>query len=92
MDNYWSGIDGLVNVPAVESDDSASINTALLDVLQQFAGVANSSEPPRKKQKRDHQIAVAMQLVSICSVADRGARVLSGVLLNESLLVHRGRK
>lgn len=91
-DNYWAGIDDLGHTLAVESDDSVSIKMALLEILQQYSTTRSSTEPPRKKRKREHETSVATELVSICCVADGGARDLSSVLLDESVLIPRGRK
>ncbi|KAJ6037044.1 Hydroxyacylglutathione hydrolase [Penicillium herquei] len=91
-DNYWADVDGLNAGSQVSHDASASIKTALTGVLREFSRHVESSEPQRKKRKRDHEVSVATDLVSICGSSTDGVKSLSAVLLEESLLFGSERK
>ena len=86
-DNYWAGIDDLGDIPRSEHDSDTPIKSALGDILRDFSAGSGSSQPIAKKRKRDQEISVAIHVVSICSAASEGVRVLPGILLEESLLV-----
>lgn len=88
-DNYWAGIEELGDVPAIEYNDIASIRTTLSDILRQFA---TGSEQLQKKRKRDHDDAVATQLVSTCHTSDEGVRLLPVAFLEGSVLIDSERK
>jgi len=90
-DNYWVGVEDLGDVPAIEHDDSDSVKKAFRDVLRQFS-IGADSGPPSKKRKRDQEISVATQLVSICDASSQGVRSLPAVLLEESMLIGPARK
>ncbi|OQD74806.1 hypothetical protein PENDEC_c009G00787 [Penicillium decumbens] len=90
-DNYWVGVEDLGDVPAIEHDDSDSVKKAFRDILRQFS-IGADSGPPSKKRKRDQEISVATQLVSICDASSQGVRSLPAVLLEESILIGPARK
>jgi ribosomal biogenesis protein LAS1 len=89
-DNYWVGVEDLGDVPAIERDDSGSVKKAFGDVLRQFS-TGSGSGPPSKKRKRDYEVSVAAQLVSVCDASSQGVRSLPAVLLEGSMLIDSGR-
>lgn len=95
-DNYWAEVDVLGDVPAIEHDDTASVESAFRDVLQRFVGGSGSGSasgpPPSKKRKRDQEDSVAARLATVCNASGQGVRLLSAVLLDGSFLVDSGRR
>jgi ribosomal biogenesis protein LAS1 len=89
-DNYWVGVEDLGDVPAIEHDDNGSVKKAFRDILRQFS-TGSGSGPPSKKRKRDYEVSVAAQLVSICDASNQGVRSLPAVLLEGSMLIDSGR-
>ncbi|KAJ5636066.1 uncharacterized protein N7484_009379 [Penicillium longicatenatum] len=91
-DNYWAEIDDLGFVSNVDHDDSASVQTALTSVLREFSTGSRSTEPQAKKRKRDQEISISTDLVSICGNSIEAVRSLPTILLDEFLLVGSERK
>ncbi|KAJ5527341.1 hypothetical protein N7513_011500 [Penicillium frequentans] len=90
-DNYWAEIDDLGAVSNVDRDDSASVQCALTRVLREFSTGTRSTEQP-KKRKRDQEISVSTDLISICGESIEAVRLLPTVLLDEFLLVGSERR
>ncbi|KAJ5945709.1 hypothetical protein N7454_002548 [Penicillium verhagenii] len=91
-DNYWAEIDALA-VPNAAYDDGATVQSALTSILRDFStSPGSSSEPQRKKRKRDQEASVSMDLVSICGSSSEAVRLLPTVLLDEFILVDSERK
>lgn len=91
-DNYWVGIEDLGDAPAIEHDDSDSIKAVFGEILQRFSCGSGSTGPLPKKRKRDHEVSVATQLVSLCDASSQGVRLLPGVLLDGAMLRDPARK
>lgn len=91
-ENYWAGIDDVGYGPAVEGSDGVSERAMLAGILRQFSASAESAEPVRKKRKRDYQVSVAGELVSVCGLSGERIRLLSEVLFDESVVIDSGRK
>ncbi|KAJ5101866.1 hypothetical protein NUU61_004088 [Penicillium alfredii] len=99
-DNYWADINDLGDMPSATRShshddvdhDSTSLEAALCDLLRPFSTGKTSAEPVRKKRKRDQELALASQLVSICAAEKDAVRVLAGVLLGRSVVIPSDRK
>lgn len=88
-DHYWGELDnGVFSRP--ESNDTASMESALRDILRNFArepghGV-ESAGPPSKKRKRDQEDSIATRLVEIIGTSSLGAQLLAIVMMELSFL------
>ncbi|KAE8349701.1 glyoxylase [Aspergillus coremiiformis] len=94
-DSYWVKIDlnaGFAAAGTVDGVDDEPIKAATRACLAQVAGEAGVSEPPRKKRRVQILSSVGTQLVSVCKGSGRGSAVVSGVLLEDSILVPAGRR
>ncbi|EAW13139.1 rRNA-processing protein LAS1 [Aspergillus clavatus NRRL 1] len=101
-DYYWAktALDSALvpGAPASEvagngEDPVKHIQNAVRAALEHPASQEDSSEPPRKKRKSgQHSSFLATQFVSICRASRDGPRVLSRVLIEDSVLVPKGRK
>lgn len=90
-DNYWAEIDDLGSVSNIDRDDSASVQSALTRVLREFSTGSRSTDQP-KKRKRDQEISISADIISICGESIEAVRLLPTVLLDEFLLVDSERK
>lgn len=90
-DNYWVGVEDLGDFSTIQLDDSESVKKAFCDVLRQFS-TESTSDTPSKKRKRDHEVSVAAQLVSICDASSEGVRSLPATLLERSTLIDPARE
>ncbi|KAE8411452.1 Las1-like-domain-containing protein [Aspergillus pseudocaelatus] len=89
-DYYWAKIDLNAGfAPDGVDDDIEPVKAATRACLAQ---VTDASEPPRKKRKVQVLAGVAMQLVSVCKSSGKGAAAVSGVLVEDEVLVAGGRK
>jgi ribosomal biogenesis protein LAS1 len=90
-DNYWVGIEDLGDFSAIQLDSSDSVKKAFRNVLRQFS-TESASDTPSKKRKRDHEVSVAAQLMSICDASSEGVRSLPAALLERSTLIDSARE
>lgn len=90
-DNYWVSVEDLGDFSAIQLDSSDSVKKAFRDVLRQCS-TGSVSDTPSKKRKRDHEVSVAAQLVSICDASSEGVRSLPAALLERSTLIDSARE
>ncbi|KAE8385131.1 glyoxylase [Aspergillus alliaceus] len=99
-DYYWAKVDmnaffapgvGASGMDGVE-DEVEPAKAAARACLALVTGEAGVSEPPRKKRRVQVLSCVATQLVSVCKSSSRGPAAVSGVLLEDGVLVPAGRK
>ncbi|KNG80658.1 hypothetical protein ANOM_011148 [Aspergillus nomiae NRRL 13137] len=92
-DYYWAKIDLNAGfAPDGVDDDIEPVKTAVRACLAQVTGETGASEPPRKKRRVQVLSGVATQLVSVCKSSAKGAAAVSGVLVEDEVLVSGGRK
>ncbi|KAB8257934.1 ATP-NAD kinase-like domain-containing protein [Aspergillus pseudonomiae] len=92
-DYYWAKIDLNAGfAPDGVDDDIEPVKTAVRACLAQVTGETGASEPPRKKRRVQVLSGVATQLVSVCKSSANGAAAVSGVLVEDEVLVSGGRK
>ncbi|GFF71145.1 probable hydroxyacylglutathione hydrolase C824.07 [Aspergillus udagawae] len=102
-DYYWAKTDSDVALvsgrpaPAVSNgaDDGnvEEIKSIVRSALEHPVGQGDLSESPRKKRKSDqHSSFFTAQLVAICKASRRSPHSLSRVLIEDSIIVPKGRK
>jgi ribosomal biogenesis protein LAS1 len=102
-DYYWAKTDSDVALvsgrpaPAVSNgaDDGnvEEIKSIVRSALEHPVSQGDLSESPRKKRKSDqHSSFFTAQLVAICKASRRSPHSLSRVLIEDSIIVPKGRK
>ncbi|KAH2547130.1 hypothetical protein KXW12_005895 [Aspergillus fumigatus] len=102
-DYYWAKTDSDVALasgrPAsavssgAENGNVEEIRSVIRTALEHPANQGDLSEPPRKKRKSDQQSSfLAEQLGAICKASSRSPHSLSRVLIEDAIIVPKGRK
>ncbi|KAJ5279544.1 hypothetical protein N7478_004916 [Penicillium angulare] len=91
-DNYWAGVECLGANASIDPKDGSSTKTLITRLLNEFLDSSESSEPQRKKRKRDQDASIATDVISVCDSSKDGSRLLLDIFLEESLLTGSERK
>jgi ribosomal biogenesis protein LAS1 len=102
-DYYWAKTDSDVALVSGRSASAVSngaddgnveeIRSVVRTALEHPASQSDLSEPPRKKRKSNQRSSfLAAHLVAACKASSRSPHSLSRVLIEDSIIVPKGRK